>query len=60
MNITITIQTGNAAMLDQDDVAQLLTQLADRIAGEPLGNGVLPLRDRNGNTVGTCKMVEGE
>lgn len=55
--ITITIETGNAAFEDApaSEVARILRGLAERFedAGDLDG---CPVRDINGNTVGTVKV----
>jgi hypothetical protein len=55
--ITITIQTGNAAFEDApaSEVARILRDLADRFENEGALDAT-PLRDHNGNKVGVVRI----
>lgn len=59
--VKIEIRRGNAAMQDGVDLAWALRRLADRVdGGEWPGESVIPVRDINGNTVGTLTTNEDE
>ena len=63
MKLTITIKMGNAAFEGDDcsfEVARILTQITDRIAGDSrFGPGwAMPLFDVNGNKIGTAEVSE--
>ena len=61
MNITITINTGNAAFEDNPhEVSRILSKLADDLRGDPAVNmdGSITLRDINGNKCGFCEVDE--
>lgn len=53
--VTITINTGNDAFVADagGEVARILRDLADRLE-DGLSAGSVPLRDGNGNTVGSA------
>lgn len=60
--VTITIDTDNAAFEDAGrahETARILRELADRIEDTDLPNGMLHLRDVNGNTVGQFEVEPG-
>lgn len=50
MELKLTIKTGNAAMLDAEEVARVLKEVADEISQGYTGGGIA---DYNGNTVGS-------
>jgi hypothetical protein len=52
----LTIEMGNAAMSDANDVAEALRELADHLQDDSAGG----IRDENGNTVGSWKFVAAE
>lgn len=62
MDVTIKINCGNAAFEDQEssEVARILRELVRRIDGHPdfLPGHSQPLRDINGNTVGSFDITE--
>jgi hypothetical protein len=60
---TLEIDTANAAFANaalEDDpgpeVARILRSIADKIDEDRIGGAPVPLRDINGNTVGTCQF----
>lgn len=55
MKVTITIETGNAAMRTERDVARALTTLAKRIKDNGL-DFVTKVMDDNGQSVGTVTV----
>lgn len=65
MNITITINTDNAAFSDENggreyEVGRILRKLADELHDGIINASIGPrkLRDINGNTVGKVEVVE--
>lgn len=57
MKLVITIDTGNDAMQTDDDVAQVLKDLARRVKERGMDN-VSKVMDRNGNKVGTVETYD--
>ena len=60
--ITIQIETSNAAFIDegvQTETARILRQLADKLTTQSC-EGLILLRDLNGNTVGNYYNDEGK
>ena len=60
MNITITINTDNAAFLNADELENLLKRIGERITnGRYMVNaGDYPVIETNGNTCGTIRLEE--
>jgi hypothetical protein len=59
MKFTLEIELGNEAMQGSSDVARALRATADRIQGHGhfAGENSAPVRDDNGNTVGSWAVV---
>lgn len=59
MNVTVTIDTDNAAFADDAgwEVARILRELADRLAVDIHQCHAGPIRDVNGNTCGTWTVT---
>jgi len=60
MRFKLIITTDNAAFADDNahiEVARILRELANRLVNEDGLSESYPLRDINGNTVGTAKVV---
>jgi hypothetical protein len=53
------IRLGNAAMLDPQDVAEALVEVAEKLRNEGGGDGRGNVRDVNGNTVGEWSYKPG-
>lgn len=62
MKFTLEIELGNEEMSTYTDVASALRSTASRLeavsTGQALGGHSGPIRDANGNTVGTWEVVE--
>lgn len=58
MNITITINTDNAAFLNADELENLLQKVGERITNGIYALGDNPIRESNGNTCGNCRIED--
>lgn len=59
MEFVLTINIGNAAMLDGNDLNEALGKVQYQLAGLELATGQGGrIADRNGNTVGSWEVVE--
>lgn len=58
MNITIKINTDNAAFLNADELENLLKRIGERITSQFYELGQHPVLDENGNTCGFVRLEE--
>lgn len=56
-SFSLEITLGNDAMDSPWDVAAALRALADRLEANAWGDGTAPIRDANGNTVGSWEVT---
>jgi hypothetical protein len=57
MKITISMQTGNEAFQNDNDIAKALIELAKRIKRSGIDN-ISKIMDSNGNSVGTVDFTK--
>ena len=58
MNITITINTDNAAFLNADELENLLKRIGERITNGRYTDGDNKIIESNGNTCGNVHIEE--
>jgi hypothetical protein len=58
MNITITINTDNAAFLNADELENLLQKIGERITNGRYTLGDNPIIESNGNKCGNVRIEE--